>query len=128
MFNKENLNWIGKTRNSSVASDVDVRVSVSSGRKDERLSCTFAFYKECARLVSKTEYIQVAEFKNRIFFREAEDAKGIKLSMNKQCDKGTRYAKFYGEDVSARFIPFEGEYELKYDEFYELYYIEKKGE
>ena len=72
------------------------------------------------------EYIQFAVYKNRLLFRTSNPGEGLKLySGSSKCNN--RYIKFKLDDdtlvIKDKFI---GDYELQYDNFYELYYIEVK--
>lgn len=72
------------------------------------------------------DYIQFAVYKNRMLFRTADTGAGLKLYAGSgKCQN--RYIKFKVDDdtrvIKEKFI---GDFELKYDTFYELYYIEVK--
>lgn len=119
------LNWVGKSR-SIIKGSQDVRISLVN-RANDRLAATFTLYSGCHELITENSYIQVAIFKNRVFFKGADEKTGIKCSIATGSTSKTRYAKLNDPDTCAALIAFEGCYELKYDSFYELYYIEKEA-
>ena len=68
--------------------------------------------------------VQLAVMKNRIYFRGNED--GFKL-FNLNQKKPNGYLKLFEKtDICKKVSEFLGDYALRFDEFYELYYIEKK--
>ena len=77
-------------------------------------------------------YVDLALFKNRIFFRPSSaEANGYKMYNRNHTNgsgkevKGNPFIQVCKTESTKALSDFVGHYELKYDEFYELYYIEK---
>lgn len=120
------FNWVGRLVNNGGLrrKDVTVRITV----KDEKAIYTgFTFRDGCYKLFTETEYIEVAPYKNRLFFKQSDVKHGLLLATNKSCKQDNKYAKLQNE-LCGLFVEFEGDYELKYDDFYELYYIERNDD
>lgn len=109
----------------------DVGITLShhnknAARKNDYYSITFAFRNNIFKAFGKGNiYLQFGVVKNRIYFKVADPKIGYKLStksgltsyMQVTCTKETKA-------IYEEFCP--GEYHLKYDDFQELYYIEKE--
>lgn len=115
------LNWIGKATKHKSDADVSITLGHRSNGKE---IVSIIVRNEMFNLLSTTEYVLVAVLKNRIFFKEADQAEGILMYANANT-KASRYMKFERPEMVEMFKPFLGDYSLRYDEFYELYYIEK---
>jgi len=121
------LEWVTKSK-SSYDRDTSKDISVSLSKKKgspEYTHVSFTFRNDIEKIfLGQVEYVQFCVYKNRIFFRPAESTVGYKLyKASSTCaNKYTRFPKFSGA------IEFVGDYELKYDDFLELYYIEKEVE
>lgn len=121
------LDWIGALgkKNPKANNDISIRHTISENGESHYTGITLRH--ECWKLITDTPYVEVAIFKNRVFFKESDAIRGLTLCSNKNTSETTRYIRFYNGHA-PKFIAFEGDYELKYDEFYELYYIERKEE
>ena len=109
--------------------DVGVNISHHNkhrSRKSDYYTITFAFRNNISNVFGKENvYIQFGIIKNRIYFKVADPKIGYKLNhkhgftsyMQATCSKEMKA-------VYEEFCP--GEYHLKYDDFQELYYIEKE--
>lgn len=123
------MNWRTKSRSGcGVSNGSKSDVSISLGKKTKEaepsLLCV-TFRNEVEKLIfdESCEYIQFGIHKNRMFFRQSDPSTGYKMYARlKNCKN--RYTKFPIEEESDK--NFVGNYELKYDEFLELYYIEKE--
>lgn len=108
---QERFNWKVKTNNVGLNDDVSITVV-----KDGAISIVLRNGKK--KLFDGA--ISYAVFKNRVMFRK--DKRGYAISGNNKSENG--YVKIgKGDDELQDFI---GDYELKYDDFYELFYIEKE--
>ncbi len=67
--------------------------------------------------------LEMAIFKNRILFREADEP-AMTLFANKESKN--IYAKVHAGAQVQTLKKFIGDYDLKHDDFYELYYIERE--
>lgn len=109
----------------------DVGITLShhnknGARKNDYYSITFAFRDNIAKVFGKGNiYLQFGVVKNRIYFKVADPKIGYKLTakhgltayMQATCSKEMKA-------IYEEFCP--GEYHLKYDDFQELYYVEKE--
>lgn len=109
----------------------DVGISLShhnktGARKNGYYTLTFAFRNNISNVFGKENvYLQFGIVKNRLYFKVADPKIGYKLTsksslthyMQATCSKEMRAA-------FEEFCP--GEYHLKYDDFQELYYVEKE--
>lgn len=122
------MKWSTKHR-ASGDNDNHSDVSVTLVRKSADSGYThvnFTFRNGIEKIITneETEYIQFCAHKNRIFFRPAESTIGYKLyKANSQTTSKNRYTKVPMFECAKAFV---GDYELKYDDFLELYYIEKE--
>lgn len=72
-----------------------------------------------------SDYVVFGAFKNRIYFNKADKNIGYCVT----CKNTTGYIKatLSGDDISV-YEPFVGNYTLRFDEYYELYYIDMERE
>ncbi|MBQ5768456.1 MAG: hypothetical protein IIV94_06160, partial [Clostridiales bacterium] len=95
-------------------------------KKSGKKGFSLIFRNKCYEKLGK--FVEIAIYKNRIFFRETND-NGLTIRGKKGAPENTHYASInYISEEVERLKDFIGDYELKHDEFYELYYIEKKEE
>ena len=134
---QKNFNWYGKeNRKGHVVSDKDVTVNaVYKTRLDKAENknphITMTFRNGVRHLVADTEYSLVAVVKNRIFFKESDAEHGLLVRQQKTQSKDAKsydngYLRISNKDAVEAILPFVGSYDLKWDKFYELYYIEKE--
>lgn len=120
------LTWIGTHgRGGKKVCDVSVSTGLISNAVS-RPYVSFIFRNGSWKFFTDTDFMLVARFKNRIFFKTGDKSDGILLSKNKNTTAETRYARVQRANVNEQFAIYDGDYELKYDEFYELYYIERE--
>lgn len=67
--------------------------------------------------------LEIAIYKNRVLFRQTDTPA---MAMLKNRDTNNRYGRITGGAIVQKLKAFIGDYTLKHDEFYELYYIEKE--
>lgn len=69
-------------------------------------------------------YAQIAICKNRVYFKSVEEGEGMRIVDNKTTSNF--YGKICTESKTTVILhDFIGDYDLKYDEYLEFYYIEK---
>lgn len=119
------LDWFGAISRNGHHGGRDVTINHTISEDGKRHLASFTFRNDCWKLFTETPYMEIALYKNRVFFRQSDEKHGITLLRNKQVTESTRYARMQN-GFADRFITFEGDYELKYDEFYELYYVERE--
>lgn len=119
------MDWVEKTKTRHVAhTDITVSIQVKKrgATKDSHKVACFTFRNGVAELLTTTNYIQVCVHKNRLFIREADNVSGYKITS--PTTSVSKYCKMPALDVFDEFV---GDFELKYDDFLELYYIEKEA-
>ena len=120
------MNWVSKSKARGSVGDFDVSLTFGKKKstdKEPKLLC-MTLRNEAEKLFADdNEYIQICIHKNRMFFRQADSKTGYKLYDNKTVHSKNRYVKFPLHDVMKAFV---GDYDMKYDDFLELYYIEKE--
>lgn len=124
---KDAFMWVGNTTHHNHRKSLaDISLHKVTNNKKDVIAITFrnGVYK----LITETDYILISyPKKNRIYFKAGTQLNGILLGKNNGTKKEHRYSRFYSEEDVKFFIDYTGEYELKYDDFNELYYIEKEG-
>lgn len=107
------------------AADVTVKVvqgskKANGGHYFDRLSITFR--NGILDLLGDGDRVSIARYKNRLII--VKDPRGIKLSDHNE--KGTLFVRWTLNDRTlSTYGWFEGNYDLKYDDLYEYYFIEK---
>lgn len=117
------LDCHGKIKACGRNSKNDVTVTIYNNSKGRHIGITFRndVFKIFA---TDTDYFEYAIYKNRIYFRPSDDKHGILLCKNNNTSDAIRYARVMTENFVKLFVPFVGDYELKHDDFYDLYYVE----
>ena len=121
------LQWYEKRVQRGVQSSANVSMTITTGGRhsaNDTKRLAFSFRDKIWQ-VFDSKYITFAVMKNRIFFKGVEAKKGYAITS--KSTSGYMQATIYPDEIS-QFEPFIGDYSLKYDEYYELYYIEREGE
>lgn len=120
----EQFMWIGSaSKQSRSASDVTIsKIFWDTAKKTKAYS--FVFRNNTAERIG--EYIKIAIYKNRVLIRPASVGDSIHISIKSNCNTKNSYGKIKCEPNTQELDYFIGDYELKYDPFYEIYYIEKE--
>lgn len=115
----ERLNWITPNVTNSKA---DVSITVTGSKKD---SINITIRNGLEKRISKTGFVKMALFKNKIIFAETTERDGFTCRKNQSNKQPNVYIKFalVGREWLQDFV---GDYQLKTDEFYDFYYIEKE--
>lgn len=116
------LKWIEKQRMGNIpVSHKDVYIGIVKSNHKSGKGVSIAFRNLCHKKITDTGKIVIAPMEKRIYLKGAGE-KGYKLGIN---DKRTSsaYASMPCWDKCDDFV---GDYDLKYDEFLGLYYIEKE--
>lgn len=125
------IDWMQKkVGRLAVNRDKDVHITITTGGKhgvDGTKRIAFSFRNNIANvwLDKECKYLIFGSFKNRLFFRPVEAKVGYALS-----SKGLNTymtATLYKDEVE-KYEPFIGDYHLRFDEYYELYYIDIEQE
>lgn len=120
--------WFTREKAGSGLDRNDVQIVITKGNNETRRNLTIRFYDSCAELISDTGYAQIQIYKNRMFFRSAEKDKGYMLSGHKNGDSKTKRLQISITAEMAKDLSYAiGDYDLRYDDFYEYYYVELRG-
>lgn len=119
---KNKLIWIGKMKRRS-GNEVSISCKIN-GTGDKHLAC-FTFREDCFKDFTKSTFFEIAFSENRMYFRESDEEHGIRLLEHPEVVSTTRYAKIQN-GFAKNLVAWNGNFELKYDEEWELYYIERK--
>ena len=134
---QERFNWFGKeVRKGYTRNDRDVTVNIVYKTKADKAEnknpyITLTFRNGVRHLFADNEYALIAVVKNRIFFKESDSEHGLLVRQQKTQKEDTKaydngYMRIGDRDAVEALKPFFGSYDLKWDKFYELYYIEKE--
>ena len=120
----EKFTWIGQKRGARtrVSSDITVNI-IDSASKKGLGAVSITFRNDCWEELG--ENVEIAIFKNRVLFRQGECGFGWKNKGNVKTKN--HYMRITLTEETKALKNFVGDYELKYDSFYELYYIEKES-
>lgn len=118
--------WVGAGQHHrKVSSKADV--SLHKVRNNDKDAIALTFRNGIHKLISETDYVLISmPKKNRIYFKQGTQMNGLLLGKNNGTKLDNRYSRFYSDEDVKFFLDFVGEYELKHDDFNELYYIEKE--
>lgn len=112
----QKFNWINPKRITNT-SDMDVSITFIKGD-------IFAFVFRNNTWEFFDGRVEFAIYKNRILFRHSDV--GMQIKPKKGSKTPNHYGKISGKCTPKGLRNFIGDYIMKYDEFYELYYIEKE--
>ncbi len=116
------LKWIEKQRTGNVpVSSKDVYIGIVKSNHRSGKGISIAFRNSCYKKITDTNRLVIAPMEKRIYLRSA-DERGYKLGTN---DKRTASA-YISMPCWDKCEEYTGDYDLKYDEFLGLYYIEKE--
>lgn len=113
------LDWCKNTR-TRIDNKSDISITLCSDNRN----VSIVFRNGTAEKISKVGTFKFAKFKNRLIFADATGEPGFVMSKNNKSH--SKYAKFCyvaGREYIKEFI---GDFELKRDDFYDVYYIEAK--
>ena len=121
----DRLKWIGRnTAHSYSASNSKSDISLTEGRVDKKgvIRYTITFRNSIHELFG--EYVDFAPYKDRLFIAPSSmQEKGYKLRTGKT--NLNPFVQIPKNLDSCALTDYVGNYELKHDEFLNLYYIEK---
>lgn len=121
-FQDEKFSWV--KRSSKVKCSIK-DVSIRRLSDKDRAYYTFTFRNGVMEKLG--DYIEMSAYKNRLLFRTATSETGFKVTCKQGATDSTKlnhYCKLYDREETKKFAKFVGDFDLKYDSFYELYYIE----
>lgn len=118
----EKFDWISKNGKNYHVAKSDISINSITYNHTPNAGLSFTFRNDVWQLFG--ESVEFAIYKNRIMFRTAKKGSGICFTVaSSKCPN--KYFKLKVDETTKiirdKFI---GDYELKYDSFYELYYIE----
>lgn len=112
-----------------IKSKADITIGASS-----KEDCINVYFRNGVKDFFGT-HVKVGIYKDRMIFCEADNRTGFKISgPAKNAAVTNNYRKLYGHcvvpisaDKIAEYKEWIGDYDLKVDDFYDYYYIQKKG-
>jgi len=113
-------------------SNQDVTINRCSPRtpdaKNQQIRYNFTMRNKTSLVLG--EWIDIAIYKNRVFFRPSTQKDGgYKMYChNNSKSKTNPFLQIPETETTKGLIDFVGDYDMHYDDFYELYYIEKPVE
>lgn len=122
------MNWDYRKTNRGrrAGNDADITIALTNSNTDgiKRKHISITFRNDVEQLItSDGDRIVTAISKNRVYFKA--DERGYKLSRHKRDSSNkTIQTKILFQEEYLNFI---GDYSLKYDDFLEMYYVEKEN-
>ena len=117
----EKFQWISSSRTYHRAKS-DISINCVKMDKTPYGGISFTFRNDVWQFFG--EKVEFAVYKNRIMFRTATGTNGMALFSGSNKSPNKYFKVRVTEDTKILKDKFIGDYELKYDSFYELYYIE----
>ena len=123
--NQSDFSWLKKSDMypGSKRSYSDVSINLINNTKNKAHPHSFSFTFRNKADVALGAYIDVAVFKNRIYFRTTDDKSGYKMTRGGSVNGYIRIIESESTKALREFI---GDYDLTWDDIHEFYYIEKK--
>ena len=122
------LDWQKKFSGRGIKSDANVSISLTNQTKGGKCQKRICFiFREKMWEAFDTRYLMFAVLKNRIYFKGSED-KYEGYAITTKGHNGYIVATPHDKEELGVYEGFVGDYSLKFDEYYELYYIEKRGQ
>ena len=116
------LSWKTKLNQTGTRSSDDVSIAITKSKGEaKRLSLIFRIH---MWEVLSSEYIAFAVLKNRIYFKGTDKKEGYTVSVKNT--SGYLSITLNQKELET-YEDFVGDYSLKFDNFYELYYIEREN-
>ena len=119
------LNWCTPLRANGGYTSSSADVSIKLCKKSNTKATALFTFRNKTWVAFDTQYVVWAPYKSRIYFKTVERKAGYKLSKNKTGKNRYMQSTLRDDNAIKVIRDFEGSYAMKYDEFYELYYIEK---
>lgn len=123
----ENVDFVGRKKAKASNNVYDIGVYIKKeGRKTPRLRI---YFRNSISDIFDSEYFEIGRYKNRLIIKPSTEENGVKL-FNSQ-SPNVRSLQFTITKSEAGILVFGStdgpvNYELKYDQLYEYYYIEKE--
>lgn len=119
----EKFDWIECSgRGGRRSAQSDISVNCITYNKVARAGISFTFRNDVWQFFG--ERVEIAIYKNRILFRTATNSTGMQLCSGSAKTPNKYFKMKVDKTTQVIKDKFIGDYELKYDSFYELYYIE----
>lgn len=124
----KNVDFVGRKKTKAANNDYDIGVFIKKdkGRRNPRLRI---YFRNSISDIFDSEYIEIGRYKNRLIFKPSTEEMGAKLwSSASPAIKSLQFTVTKNEAGVLVFGSTDGpiNYELKYDQLYEYYYIEKE--
>ena len=118
----EKFNWISKTGKQFRKAHSDISINCITYNRKPYNGLSFTFRNEVWGLFG--DRVEFAIYKNRVLFRSASNGEGLAFTTGSSKCPNKYFKVKIDENTQILKDKFIGDYELKYDSFYELYYIE----
>lgn len=119
------FNWIGRQDYSKRISSSDISISRVWWDKPKKIKgYSFVFRNETSSKLG--DHFEFAIDENVIIFRPAKD--GIAMTQRESSSASNRYAKVKETEDTVKLLEFIGDYDLKYNQLFGLFYIERSKE
>lgn len=115
------MTWMKKERRYGDRVANDITITMIKSNNPDRKIMQLIFRNGCETKISKTGYLMVGTYKNRCFFCQTNQVEGYKISASEQTKN--KYVRVSTHNDMIQFI---GDYELKHDDFLDMYYVEKE--
>lgn len=122
----ELFDWHGNTQLYRNVSNADISINfvcLSSKNNVRNMGFSLTFRNESYNHFPNG--FQYAFKDNKIFFRPSEEGLGLRAKKNSSTPNHYARFKAFNEEEEKKFKEFIGDYTLKYNEYIDLYYIEK---
>ena len=116
--------------NKSTNSKTDVSIRIGIKNRDQKTgkvknNCYSFTFRNAVGVKFKYEYLDIAVFKTRMYFKPCKTGQfhlhSYKLKDNERCNANISIIKNENTKVMDKFC---GDYNLEYDDIYEMYYID----
>lgn len=113
------FHWIGQVTRTASKADVSINRVFWDKQNSADMAYHFVLRNKAASI---GDFVQIAIYKNRVLLRPGDQ--GLRLQSRK--DNPNRYIKVKETKETEALKAFIGNYDIQFDEFYGLYYIEKE--
>ena len=116
------MEFISKAKNPNICEN-GIKISIGHFKKGSvvKEKANFLFLEHVAQIISERGYIQIAIDGDRMYFKDTSQSIGFKLVGR---ESGNRYCYITDKRIINYVREHEGDYEVKFDEKYKLYFIE----
>lgn len=123
-FDISELNFLTKA-SARISKTGNTGILLSAIRNKGKLdSISISFRNGIDTIITSTKYMQIALYKNRLYFKESNEVYGYKICEQSSSNNNYFQIRSLSKEMMDVIIPCVGEYDLKQDERLGLYYAE----